>query len=213
MKKSAELILCVILATVSGSALAQSGISDNSALEKIISGTDAQIAPALNKAPELPQPYAVPAMTPAPSMAQAGSQNIELMDVTEKWIFQGTIISVYPTIYKMIHREENSEIIRVFHFADPQGTERRIEVFYTGGDWMRYGLTYFVTNAGPYKDQADAYFISDLSTADPKNGSIAPKVNPRSAQKVADFIINDFLDAYGNVKAGFNSIATSYAGQ
>ncbi|MBU2573311.1 MAG: hypothetical protein KKH28_04460 [Elusimicrobia bacterium] len=205
MKKLAKSITCIILAAASGSAFAQSGVINNSVLENVLAGTDAQLAPALNSA--LGQ---LPFFTlPAPAMARDGARNRELTDVTEKWTCQGDVISAYPKIYKLFHSEENSRIIKIFHFTDPKGSERRIEVYFTGGDWMQYGLTYFATTAGPSKDQANVYPISDLSTSDPEDGAIAPKSDPFDFKKLADFIINDFLDADGNVKSGFKSIAAA----
>ena len=76
---------------------------------------------------------------------------------------------------------------------------------------MQYGLTYIMTNAGPDKDQVKAYFISELSTSDREEGAAAPVVDPFNAQKLADFIAADFLDASGKVKAAFSSAASASA--
>ena len=202
MKKFAKFVSYITLITLSGSAFAQSNIS-NSALETVIANTDAQLAPAMNGAME--QYRAV--TLPAPSASRAGTRRVPLIDVTEKCTYEGEVVSSYPGIYKLFNSEENSRILKVFNFIDPKGIERRIEVYFTGGDWMQYGLTYLVTNAGPGKNQASAYFMSDLSTSDRENGSLAPRVNPFDSQKLADFISADFLDADGNVKTVFNSIA------
>ena len=72
---------------------------------------------------------------------------------------------------------------------------------------MQYGLVYFATNAGPNKDRVNIYFMSDLSTPDREGGSIAPRIDPFNLQKLSNFIASDFLDAVGNVKAVFNSLA------
>lgn len=205
MKKPAKPVICIILTAVSGYAFAQSDAVSSSALEKVLAGTDAQFAPALAGALEQ-----IPVFTlPAPSPARDGARNRELTDVTEKWTCQGEVISAYPKIYKLFNSEENSRILKVFHFTDPKGSERRVEVYFTGGDWMQYGLTYFATTAGPSKDQANVYPISDLSTPDPEDGTIAPKIDPFDSKKLAEFIVNDFLDADGNVKPGFKSIAAA----
>ena len=202
MKKFAKFASYITLITLSGSVFAQPN-PGNSALETVISNTDAQLAPAMNSAME--QYRAV--TLPAPSLSRAGSRSVQLIDITEKCMYQDEVVSSYPGIYKLINSEENSRIIKVFSFIDPKGIERRIEVYFTGGDWMQYGLTYFVTDAGLNKGQASAYFMSDLSTSDRENGAVAPKVNPFDSQKLADFIAADFLDAAGNVKAVFGSVA------
>ena len=203
MKKLAKFVSCITLVILSGSVFAQSNIGE-SALGSVIAGTDAQLAPEINSAMEQYQA----ATLPAPSVARVAPRRIQLVDITEKCTYQGEVVSAYPGIYKMFQSEENSRIIKVFRFVDPKGTERRIEVYFTGGDWMRYGLIYLVTNTGQNKDQANAYFISDLSTADRESGSIAPGIDPFDSQKLTDFIAADFLDAYGNVRPVFNSIAT-----
>ncbi|MCX5784133.1 MAG: hypothetical protein NTX59_00435 [Elusimicrobia bacterium] len=206
MKKITKFVSCITLITLSGSAFAQSGVG-NSALETVIANTDAQLAPAINGALKKYQAVTLP----APSAARAAAGNIQLTDITEKCTYQGEVVSSYPGIYKMIHTEENSRIIKVFRFMDPKGIERRIEVYFTGGDWMQFGLTYFVTNAGQNKDQANAYFMTDLSTPDREEGAIAPRINPFDSQKLAEFIAADFLDTYGNVRPVFNSIAAAPA--
>ena len=76
---------------------------------------------------------------------------------------------------------------------------------------MQYGLTYIMTNAGPDKDQDNAYFIGELSTSDREEGAVAPAVNPFDSQKLADFIAADFLDASGKVKAAYTSAAAASA--
>ncbi|HAF94816.1 MAG: hypothetical protein A2X34_02550 [Elusimicrobia bacterium GWC2_51_8] len=140
-----------------------------------------------------------------PPVLLAGSRDIWLVDITETCTSEGEVVSAYPAVYKMIVSEENSRILKVFRFTDLEGIERRIEVYFTGGDWMKYGLTYFVTNVGA--DKGRAYFINDLSTADRENGRIAPRIDPFDSKKLADFIAADFLDSNGSVKAVFSGLA------
>lgn len=146
---------------------------------------------------------------PAPAATPAALKPVELADVTEKWTSEGDVVSAFPHVYKLIHSEENSRIIKVFSFTDPGGVERRLEVFYTGGDWMQYGLTYFATTAGQAKDLVAIYAISDLSTPDKEDGEIAPKIDPFDPVKLAGFITGDFLDASGGVKPAFKSLASA----
>ncbi|HAH32296.1 MAG TPA: hypothetical protein DCL44_08285 [Elusimicrobia bacterium] len=206
MKKIARSVLSIALIALSGSAFAQLYIG-NPALETVISNTDAQLAPAMNSA--ISQYQAV--TLPAPYVSRAAAGVIQLTDITEKCTQQGEVVSAYPWIYKMFNSEENSRILKVFRFIDPKGNERRVEVYFTGGDWMKYGLTYFVTNAGRNKDQVNAYFMSDLSTSDRESGAVAPKINPFDFPKLASYIVSDFLDTTGNVKPVFSSIAAASA--
>ncbi len=203
MKKFAKFISCIALVSLSGSAFARP--NTGSALDAVLANTDAQLASAMTGAMEpsldiaRPEPVAVCA---------AAAHNIRLQDITDKHTSQGEVVASFPAIYKMIHSEENSRIIKVFRFTDRKGAERLVEVYYTGGDWMQYGLTYIVTNAGPDKDQVNAYFVSELSTSDREEGAVAPAVNPFDAQKLPEFIASDFLDASGNVNAAFSSVAS-----
>ncbi len=206
MKKFAELVSCLVLFALSGSAFAQSDLN-KSALESLISSTDAQLAPAVSGAMEKGQAPAVP----APSAAVAAVSGVRLQDITDKCTQQGEVVSAYPGIYKLIHSEENSRIIRVFRFSDAKGNDRRVEVYFTGGDWMQYGLTYLATNAGPDKNRVNAYFIEDLSTPDREEGGIAPRIDPFDTQKLAGFIAAEFLNAAGGVKASFVSAASAAA--
>jgi hypothetical protein len=97
--------------------------------------------------------------------------------------------------------------------------QRRIELFYTGGDWMQFGFTYFITNAeqirsvdgkpvGTYSsgkpfmrfsDSARAYFIPELSTSDKEGGSVASEVDPSNKVELEKFILNQFLNKDGMV--------------
>ena len=204
MKKSAELVSCLVLLALSGSAFAQPNF-DSSALESALAA--GQFAPAVGGAPERLQAPAVP----APFAAAAVISGVRLQDITDKCMQQGEVISAYPGIYKLIRSEENSRIIRVFRFADAKGNDRRVEVYFTGGDWMQYGLTYLATNAGPDKNRVSAYFIEDLSTPDREEGAIAPRVDPFDTRKLAGFIAAEFLNAAGGVKTSFVSAASTTA--
>ncbi|OGS32451.1 MAG: hypothetical protein A2218_08470 [Elusimicrobia bacterium RIFOXYA2_FULL_53_38] len=206
MNKLAKFVSCVIMITLSGSVFAQSDIQ-NSALESVIAGTDAQLVPALSGALDQGPENTFP----APSRPDTGTRNIQLSDITDQCISQYDVVSAYPALYNMIPNEENFRVIKVFRFTDGKGGERRIEVYYTGGDWMQYGLVYFGINAEQNKDQANAYFIGDLSTPDREEGSVAPKIDPFNPQQLADFIVADFLETDGSVKAMFGIIATATA--
>ncbi|MCX5793831.1 MAG: hypothetical protein NTY45_16670 [Elusimicrobia bacterium] len=204
MKKYVKLVPCILFAALSGSAFARPNLG-NSALEAVIAGTDAQLAPALSSALEQYQPAPVPAAEPEKAA------QVRLTDITEKCTHNGEVVSAYPAIYKMVPSEENSRVIKVFSFRDAKGVERRLEVFYTGGDWMQYGLTYFVTDAGQERAQAGAYFMTDLSTSDREEGAVAPKVDPFNMPQLTGFIVAEFLDAAGKVKAAFGSVAIASA--
>ncbi|MEY4631658.1 MAG: hypothetical protein RIQ81_1778 [Pseudomonadota bacterium] len=145
---------------------------------------------------------------------------IVVSDVTTQWVYRWEVISAFPRFYDRIPREENADIIRVFKvtkrtestgFPDTSVPfERRVEVFYTGGDWMEFGFTYFVTDAhnphhggGAY---GGAYFISDMSTTDREEGAEPPKVDPLNPATLASYISTNFLDASGEVKATFKPL-------
>ncbi len=206
MKKYSKLVSIVSLIILSGSAFALSNTPD-SALEAVIANTDAQLAPAVSGAMERFQAPDVSAL----SAERAVSHNVQLVDITEKCTHNGEVVSAYPAIYKLIQKEENSRIIKVFRFTDAKGNERRLEVLFTGGDWMQYGLTYIATNAGPDKDHVKAYFVNELSTPDREEGAVAPAVDPFDPAGLVNFIAADFLDADGNVKAAFGSVASAPA--
>ncbi|MDP2864843.1 MAG: hypothetical protein Q8O90_01205, partial [Elusimicrobiota bacterium] len=135
MKKSVNLFSLIALVSLSGSAFAQSS-PGNFALKSALSMPGAAMAEF--RAPAVPQP-ARPIISPG---------GVGLHDITWKCIQNGEVVSAFPSIYNKIHSEENSRIIKVFRVLDTKGEETRLEVYYTGGDWMRYGLVYFVTNAG-----------------------------------------------------------------
>ena len=203
MKKCVKFASVISLVLVSGSAFAQSN-SVNSSLAAVIAHTDAQLAPVLAGALEQLQPVTFPES----AVSRAVPHSVQLQDITEKCTQAGEVVSAYPAVYKMIHSEENSRIIKVFRFLNKKGAERRVEVYFTGGDWMQYGLTYLVINSGQNKDQVNAYFITDLSTPDREGGAVAPRVDPFDAHRLSDFIAADFLDANGSVKAAFDSVAS-----
>ena len=136
--------------------------------------------------------------------------DINIKEVTKNWTYKGLAISAFPGADKKIPHEENYDIRDVFHYYAPgMSNLARIEVICTGGDWMKYGMVYFVTDApsaaNPYGDPK-AYFIESLSTADKENGSKAPKFNPLNKQELESYILNHFLDAGGRIKPGFKSL-------
>ena len=153
-----------------------------------------------------------PAAAAAFAAAKAAGK-IKLWNVTKDWTFQWTAISAFPWAYDKIPVEENNDVYWIFHYYE-SGKEivfkkRRVEFYYTGGDWMQYGNTYFVTNAeGPnaYSDNPRAYLISDLSTPDKENGAVAPKVDPFDTPKLEDYILNSFLDEDGKVRPEFQPL-------
>ena len=191
MKKSVKIVSFISLVTLSGSAFAKTG--------PVIPALDQLTPVAPVAAPQAPS-------VPAPTLYPADSRGVHLQDITDKCLKDGEVVSAYPGIYPLIHSEENSRILKVFRFTDSKGTDRRVEVYFTGGDWMQYGLTYIVTNAGQNNGQVSAYFIDDLSTPDRQDGSVAPKVNPLDSQQLAGFVSSDLLDADGNVKSAFTSV-------
>ena len=206
MNKLAKFVSCVIMITLSGSVFAQSDIQ-NSALESVIAGTDAQLVPALSGALDQGPENTFP----APSRPDTGTRNIQLSDITDQCISQYDVVSAYPALYNMIPNEENFRVIKVFRFTDGKGGERRIEVYYTGGDWMQYGVTYIVTNAGKSKDRVSVYPVSELSTPDTEDGETAPAVDPFDGIALSAFITGSFLDEDCGVRASFKSIVTAAA--
>ncbi len=144
------------------------------------------------------------------------AQAIELNDVSQNWMFRGNLVSAFPQYYDLIPKEENANIIRIFHYfqgdvSNPLN-ERRIEVFYTGGDWMEFGYTYLVTNSPNarhriYPDNAGAYFIQELSTTDREDGAMAPMVDPLDPEAIKCFIRDRFLTEYGDVREGLKPLS------
>jgi len=199
MIKFAKFALSLSLVTLSGSAFAKTGPVDY-ALENAISHTDAQLAAVIPAAQDLD--------VPEPVIARATASLIQLADITDKCTHNGEVVSAFPSVYKMFPSEENSRIIKVFTYADAKGTQHRIEVYYTGGDWMQYGLAYLITDAGENRSLARAFFASQLSTSDRENGEVAPAVNPFDNAQLSDFLVNSFLDASGKVKPGLSSVAS-----
>jgi hypothetical protein len=200
MKKFAVSISSAVLFALSGQAFAMPG---SAVLADVVARTDARLAAFVPAAADLPQIEA-----PAPVRT---ARTVQLTDVTDKYTKNGEVVTSYPAVYPQVPKEENSLIIKVFRFTARDGAERKIEVFLTGGDWMQYALIYFVTNAGPDKNKASAYFMPRLSTPDRENGSVAPEIDPQDTQKVAAFIVNEFLDGNGNLKTGYTSIASATA--
>jgi hypothetical protein len=193
MKKFAVSIGSVILISLAGSAFAMPG---SAVLSGVIANTDAQLAPLMADAGT--------ADIAVPEPAGAALSTVKLTDITGRYTTNGEVASSYPEVYAQVPKEENSLIKRVFGFTAGDGSERKIEVMLTGGDWMQYALIYFITNAGP--DKVSAYFIPQLSTPDRENGEVPPAIDPNDLQKLADFIVNGFLNADGSVKADYTSV-------
>ncbi len=188
MKKFVKIVSFISLVTLSGYAFAQTG-PVNYAFN--------QLAPASAGSPQVPS-------VPAPALVPGYSRGVALQDITESCKQGYDVVSAYPAIYGQIHSEENSRILKVFRFTDAKGLDRRIEVYFTGGDWMQYGLTYIITTAGQKNGQVSAYFIADLSTPDREDGAVAPKVNPLDPQQLAAFISSSLLDTNGNMNGAFS---------
>lgn len=193
MKNSVKLFSLIVLVSLSGSAFAQSAPALSS-----LAGSAAM--------PEVRLP-AVP-LPVRPTLALGG---VGLNDITWKCIQNGEVVSAFPAIYRQIPREENSRIIRVFRVLDSKGEETRLEVFYTGGDWMQYGLVYFVTNAGQRRGLVRAFFMADLSTPDREDGAVAPKVDPFDLNQLVGYISSAFMDAEGKVQPVFGGAAVASA--
>ena len=196
MKKSVNLFSLIVLFSLSGSAFAQSNF-DHSALKSALSLSGAAMADF--RAPAVPLPD-------RPIMSPGG---VGLHNITWKCIQNGEVVSAFPAIYKKIYSEENSRIIRVFRVLDNKGEETRLEVYYTGGDWMQYGFVYFVTNAGQRRGVVSAYFMHDLSTPDREDGAVAPRVDPFDLNKLVGYISNAFMDAEGKVQPVFGSASVA----
>ncbi len=199
MTKFAKFILGLLLVALPGAAFAKTG-PVNYALENAISHTDAQFTAVIPQAQDLD--------IPVPVIARVSASQIQLTDITDKCTHNDEVASAFPTVYKMFPTEENSRIIKVFAYADAKGIQHRIEVYYTGGDWMQYGLTYLITDAGENRSLARAFFAGQLSTPDRENGEVAPAVNPFDNGQLSYFLVNSFLDASGKVKPGLSSVAS-----
>lgn len=203
MKNSVKLFSLIVLIPLSG-AFAQPNPDNSaqpdpgySALKSALSMSGAAMADF--RAPAVPQP-ARPIISPG---------GVGLHDITWKSTQNGEVVSAFPEIYRKIHSEENSRIIKVFRVLDSRGEERRLEVYYTGGDWMRYGLVYFVTNVRQRRGLVSAYFMKDLSTPDREDGAVAPRIDPFDINKLVAYISADFLDSEGNVKSVFGAAAVA----
>ena len=170
------------------------------------SGISAVIAQAKSLNMFLPQA----AQPKAVSAADSLSGQITLEDITKQCTSKDEVVSAFPELYARIPNEENAGIRKVFSFYEngiKDGAKlRRIELFYTGGDWMQYGLTYFITNTGTNDNTPKVYFMNDLSTTDREEGAIAPKVNPFSDTALQDFILARFLDHSGKTRPDFSPL-------
>ena len=144
---------------------------------------------------------------------------LDLRDVSKDWTFRSQIVSAFPSAYSVIPKEENANVIRVIHYFQGDQNdifnERRIEIFYTGGDWMEFGMTYFIANSpNPkfrvYPDESAAYFIGNLSTPDLEEGSIPPLFDPLDPAALQQYILEKFLDANGNVREEFEPLKPTH---
>ena len=146
---------------------------------------------------------------------------LRLTDVTRSWIYRYAILSAFPEVYEYIPVEENADIECVYHFKEanlPQTYyQRRIELFYTGGDWMEYGLVYFVTDAEQeipapgkpihyWSDTPRAYFIPELSTTDFEGGEIPPQIDPFDSEQLRKFMRTKFLTGKGWVQPKYRPL-------
>ncbi|HBA60561.1 MAG TPA: hypothetical protein DCZ92_07040 [Elusimicrobia bacterium] len=188
-------VICFAITALAGTVSAR---ADGGALVAVLSMTDSA---AQSRAAGLP----------VPSLERVGQAQLRLIDITEKCLRDGEVVSAFPAIYTLVHNEENARVIKVFSFVDMKGLERRVEVYYTGGDWMQYGLVYVATNAGGARDRARAYFVQELSTTDREEGAVEPRVDPFDNAGLMKFLAAEFLEASGGVKAGFVSLAEAPA--
>ena len=139
----------VMLITVFSFAFAQPNIGDNSILRNIVAHTDAQFASVLVRTIDQLPSFEIP----SPPVAKEELQRAPLVDVTRSCTSDGEVVSAFPGIYKLFPSEENARIIKVYSLAYFKGGDQRVEVYYTGGDWMPYGLVYLITNAGGTKTE------------------------------------------------------------
>lgn len=194
MKKFVKLVSLSVLVSLSGSAFAQTG-----PVPYAFGQLPAAHGSVVPQAPSVP----------APTLYPSDFRGVRLQDITAQCTKDGEVVSAYPGVYKLVHTEENSRVLKVFSFTDTKGISRRVEVYFTGGDWMQYGLTYIATTAGQKNGQVSAYFIDALSTPDHEDGAVAPRVNPLDPQQLIGFVAAEFLDAAGNVKSAYSSAAAA----
>ncbi len=146
---------------------------------------------------------------------------LKLTDVTRSWVYRYGIVSAFPEVYAGIPVEENADIECVYHFMEAnlphRFYQRRIEMLYTGGDWMEYGLVYFVTDAEQelpargksihyWSDDPRAYFIPELSTPDFENGAVPPQVDPLDPEQLKKFMRAKFLTPKGWVQPKYRPL-------
>jgi len=195
--------VCLALVVFLGLAFAGSSNDSSSILQDVIMKTDKQLVSniaALNAQDEIK-------IEPVPLPANTDLRQLKLADITKERTQGDEVVPVYPKLYTLpfFERAENRRVIRVYDLSYFKSEGMKIEVYYTGGDWMQYGFAYLVT-AG--ENWASAYFISTLSTPDREEGSIPPAISPFDAVKLEQFIVNEFLDSNGNVKEKFNKVAS-----
>lgn len=208
MKKKIVIVAYVGLALMAfiGLAFAGSGIDNSVVLKNIAVRTDVQMASMLIDAANN---QAGNFYVSEPSVVSSETQfrQKQLIDITKERTQDYEVVPVYPKLYTLplFEKAENRRIIRVYGLSYSKSEDMKIEVYYTGGDWMRFGFVYLVTAGDNW---ASAYFISTLSTPDREEGSIPPAISPFDAEKLHDFIVNGFLDENGNVKEKFQKVAS-----
>ena len=140
-----------------------------------------------------------------------------------------TTAPLFADLSSLMVQHENTGINRIFEFRVSDQKEpmniRRVEVHFSGGDWMTYPLIYFLTDAeqirvingkpvgyypggAPYRrhyDDPRAYFIKDLSTSDFENGEIPPVLDifRVSNKEIIKYIKTKFLTKDGMVQGSF----------
>lgn len=201
MKRVKVIVYVVVFLMVTLSFAFAGPSTGNDVLNKVIARTDMSniFVPKVSETN-------IPTAVPTPYKVQEPSKNVELQDITKECTNGWEIVPTFPKkVYEPILNHENYRIIKVYSYIYPKGDERKVEVWYAGGDWMHYGLVYFVINAGVDKNSVRAYLIKELSTGDLEEGSSAPWIDPldldpNSPKKLAEFIVSDFLGPNGNVK-------------
>lgn len=192
MNNCVKFVSFVSLLAVSGSAFAQTG--------PVFDSLD-------NAAGQAARPQ-IPAVPPPSAVYVPAAGQVALQDITASCTRNGDVVSAYPGVYKLVHNEENYRVIKVFRFTDASGAERRVEVYYTGGDWMQYGFTYVATNAGAPVGQVKIYPVAALSTPDREEGAVPPQVDPFDNAALESFLSSSFLDAGGAVRGSFPAAAS-----
>ena len=171
------LIVVVVFFSALGLAFGQASVGSD-VLKNAIARTDVPNMSVLEIS-DLELPTAVP----VPYEVLGRAKGVQLREISEGLNGQEIVPSFPKKAYAPIDSYENRRIIKAYSYTYPKdGSDRRVEVWYTGGDWMQYGFVYIVINAGLDKNQVSTYFIRDLSTPKLENpeeeGNEAPKIDP-----------------------------------